>query len=360
MSDMRIGNHSIGKGKPTYIIAEMSANHGKDMNKAKDIIRAMKEAGADAVKLQTYTADTMTIDCNNEYFQIGEGTLWEGMNLFDLYKEAHTPWEWQPELKELANSLNMDLFSTPFDATAVAFLEEMDVPAYKVASFELTDIPLLRTIGSTGKPVLMSTGMGTKEEIREAVDTLKNAGTQNIILLKCTSAYPAALEDADLNTIPDMRTSFNVDVGLSDHTLGNDVVLGAITLGACVIEKHFCISRSDKGPDSAFSLEPHEFKAMVEAVRHAEKNPEAVEVHNAVFGNISYAPAENEIASTMFRRSLFVVSDMQVGEVFTNSNIRIIRPAHGLPPKDIDKVLGKKATTDILRGTPLTWDMITA
>ena len=310
------------------------------------------------MKLQTYTPDTMTIDCNNEYFRIGKGTIWEGMNLYTLYEQAYTPWEWQPELKELANTLGMDLFSTPFDPTAVAFLETMDVPAYKVASFELTDIPLLRTIGNTGKPIIMSTGMGTKEEIQEAVNTIRSTGNNQIILLKCTSAYPAKLEDADLNTIPDMQQSFGTDIGVSDHTLGNDVVLGAISLGACVIEKHFCMSRNEPGPDSAFSLEPEEFTAMVHAIRTAEKDPENITVNEAVFGSVSYAPAENEKASTTFRRSLFVVADMKAGEQFNNKNIRIIRPAHGLPPKHIDEIVGKTAKEDLKRGTPLQWEMV--
>lgn len=350
-----INNHIVGEGHPAYIIAEMSANHGKSIEKAKEIIHAMKEAGADAVKLQTYTPDTMTIDCDNEYFQIGKGTIWEGKNLYELYGEAYTPWEWQPELKELANSLGMDCFSTPFDATAVDFLEQMNVPAYKVASFELVDLPLIKKIAATGKPIIMSTGMGSKEEIHDAVSAARK---ENLILLKCTSAYPALPEDADLNTIPDMRERFGCDIGLSDHTLGNDVVLGAIQLGACVIEKHFCMSRNEPGPDSAFSLEPAEFRAMVESVREVEKNLAGIIVDKKIFGSVSYERTEKELASIVFRRSLFAVKDIVSGEVLTHENVRVIRPGNGLPPKHLDETIGKKATKDIARGTPLSWDLL--
>lgn len=342
-----INNRQIGHGQPVYIIAEMSANHGQSYDEAVKIIHAAKEAGADAIKLQTYTPDTMTIDCDNEYFRIGKGTIWEGQNLYDLYKEAYTPWEWQPELKKIANDLDMDLFSTPFDNTAVEFLEKMDVPAYKIASFELVDIPLVQRVARTGKPIIMSTGMATLAEIDEAVQAAREAGCEELALLKCTSSYPADPAEMNLRTIPHMSEAFNVPVGLSDHTLGIAVPVAAIALGACIIEKHFTLSRALPGPDSAFSLEPHEFKAMVEAVRTAEK----------AFGNVSYQVSEREKASRVFRRSLFVVKDMKAGEVFTEDNVRSIRPGYGLACRDIKHVIGRKATREIRKGSPLNSEM---
>lgn len=355
---IHINNRAVGQGNPVYIIAELSANHGQDENKAIEVIHAMREAGADAVKLQTYTADTMTIDCDNEYFSIGKGTIWEGRSLYELYEEAHTPWNWHLRLMELANSLGMDLFSTPFDPTAVDFLETLHVPAYKIASFELTDIPLLQKIAVTGKPIIMSTGMGTKEEIADAVETIRKAGNNQIVLLKCTSAYPALPEEADLNTMADIRENFGVDVGLSDHTLSNEVVMGAVSLGACVIEKHFCLSRNEPGPDSAFSLEPHEFKAMVDAVRTAEKNLSSISVDKRVLGTVNYELTDKEKASQMFRRSIFATEDIKASEPITNANARIIRPANGLPPKEWPNVLNKTAKIDIKRGTPLSWALL--
>ena len=338
-------NRVIGPGHPTYIVAEMSANHNQDFKQAVRILHAAKEAGADAIKLQTYTPDTITISCPKKYFQIGKGTVWEGRNLYDLYGEAYTPWEWQPKLKAIADDLCMDLFSTPFDPTAVDFLEGMGVPAYKIASFEVVDLPLIRCIAETGKPIIMSTGMATLAEIDEAVRTIREAGGSQLALLKCTSAYPAPPGEMNLRTIPHLAKSFHLPVGLSDHTLGIAVPVAAVALGACIIEKHFTTSRRIPGPDSSFSLEPHEFKVMVESIRIAEK----------ALGEVGYQVTQCEAASRVFRRSLFVVQDVKHGEVFTEKNIRSIRPGYGLSPKHIKEVLGKKSSKNIQKGTPLEW-----
>jgi len=348
MGCMRIKRRRIWPTGPTYIVAEMSANHGQDFDRAVEIVHAAKEAGADAVKLQTYTPDTLTIDCDNEMFRIGKGSIWEGRRLHELYAEAMTPWDWQPKLKEVADEIGIDLFSTPFDATAVDFLEEMGVPCYKVASFELVDVPLLRRIGATGKPVIMSTGMATLAEIDEAVRTLREAGAKEIALLKCTSAYPAPPEEMNLRTIPHLADAFGVPVGLSDHTLEIAVPAAAVALGACIVEKHLTLSRADGGPDSAFSIEPEEYRAMVDAVRTTEK----------VLGRVSYDVTERERASRVFRRSIFVVKDMKAGEIFTEENVRSIRPGHGLPPKHLDDVLGRRAAKALKAGTPLDWEVV--
>lgn len=345
---IEINKRKIGRDFSPYIIAEMSANHGQDFNQAVQIIRAAKEAGADAIKLQTYTPDTITIDCDNEYFRIGKGTIWEGRTLYDLYQEAYTPWEWQPKLKEIADDLGLDLFSSPFDHTAVDFLEKMGVPAYKIASFELVDLPLIKRVARTGKPLIMSTGMATLSEIEEAVRAAQKAGAKQIALLKCTSAYPAPPEEMNLRTIPHLSEAFQVPVGLSDHTLGIAIPVAAVALGACMVEKHFTLSRSVPGPDSAFSLEPAEFKAMVEAIRTAEKS----------FGSVSYNVTEREAASRVFRRSLFVVEDMKAGDIFSEKNLRSIRPGFGLPPKYFDTLLGKPVKKDVKKGTPIRWDLI--
>jgi pseudaminic acid synthase len=345
---LTINGRMIGPGQPVYLIAEMSANHNRDFNQAVKLIQAAKESGADAVKLQTYTPDTITLACENEYFRIGAGTIWEGRTLYDLYKEAYTPWEWQPKLKEIADGLGLALFSSPFDHTAVDFLEKMEVPAYKIASFELVDLPLIRRVAQTGKPIIMSTGMANLAEIDEAVRTAREAGARQIALLKCTSAYPAPPEEMNLRTISHMSQALNLPVGLSDHTLGLAVAVAAVTLGACIVEKHFTLSRSIPGPDSAFSVEPHEFKAMVEAVRLAEK----------AAGSISYAATAQEAMSRVFRRSLFVVQDMAPGEVFTPENVRSIRPGYGLHPRHLEAVLGRRAAQAIGRGTPLSWELI--
>ncbi|MBF0233058.1 MAG: pseudaminic acid synthase [Desulfamplus sp.] len=346
--NIKIEDRIIGKNNPVYIIAELSANHNQDFNQAVQIIKAAKEAGADAVKLQTYTPDTITIDCNNEYFQIKHGTIWDGKSLYDLYKEAYTPWEWQPELKKIANNLGMTLFSTPFDKTAVDFLEKMGVPAYKIASFELVDIPLIKYVAKKGKPIIMSTGMATLAEIDEAITAAREAGCKELALLKCTSTYPAEPADMNLRTIPHMAEAFGVPVGISDHTLGIAVSVAAVALGACIVEKHFTLSRSTPGPDSAFSLEPHEFKQMVDAIRTTEK----------ALGKVSYEVTEHETASRIFRRSLFVVKDMKAGDVFTEENIRSIRPAHGLQPKYFEQFIGKVVNKDVKRGTPFGWELL--
>jgi len=345
---IQIGSRKIGSGCATYLIAELSANHGQKFDQAVEIVQAAKAAGADAIKLQTYTADTITISCRNELFVIAKPSLWEGRNLYELYGEAYTPWDWQPRLKAIANALGMDCFSTPFDFTAVDFLEEMDVPAHKIASFELVDLPLIQKVACTGKPVIISTGMATLTEIDDAVRAFREAGGKQLALLKCNSAYPAPPEEMNLRTIPHLAEAFGVPVGLSDHTLGIASAVTAVALGACIIEKHLTLSRSEPGPDSAFSLEPQEFKAMVNAVREAEK----------ALGHVQYEPTASEKASRVFRRSLFVVKDIMVGEVFSPENVRSIRPGHGLPPKHLPQVLGRKASKSVKRGTPLTWDDI--
>jgi len=347
MNCITINNRVIGPGHPTYIVAEMSANHNQKFEQAVKIIEAAKKAGADAIKLQTYTPDTITIDCDNEYFRI-KGTLWDGRTLHDLYAEAYTPWEWQPKLKEITDKLGIDLFSSPFDPTSVDFLEKMDVAAYKVASSEVVDLPLLQKIAATGRPVIMSTGMATLGEIDAAVQVIRKFGSNQLGLLKCTSAYPAPPEEMNLRTIPHLAKAFGALVGLSDHTLGIEVSVAAIALGACIIEKHFTLSRDEPGPDSAFSVEPNEFKTMVEAVRTVEK----------AIGQVKYGASEREKISRMFRRSLFVVENVRTGEEFTETNIRSIRPGHGLLPGLLDKVIGRRARCDLKKGTPLRWDMI--
>jgi N-acetylneuraminate synthase len=344
---IEIDGRVIGPGSPAYIIAEMSANHQQSFAQAVKIIEAAKEAGADAVKLQTYTPDTLTLDCDSEPFRI-KGTLWDGRTLYDLYGEAHTPWEWQPRLKKAAASLGLTLFSTPFDESAMDFLEGLEMPAYKVASFENGDLPLLRRVARSGKPVILSTGMATLAEITEAVRTIEEAGGEQLALLKCTSAYPASAEEMNLRTIPHLNETFGVPIGLSDHTLGFAVPVAAVTLGACIVEKHFTLSRAIPGPDSAFSLEPHEFKAMVDGVRTAEK----------ASGKIHYGISESEARSRIFRRSLFVVEDVGAGEIFTARNVRSIRPSGGLHTRYIEQVLGCRAARDIKRGTPLAWEMV--
>jgi len=336
-----------GMERTCRLVAEVSANHNRSLERAEAIIRAAAGAGADAVKLQTYTADTMTIPCDNEYFRI-RGTLWAGRTLYDLYQEAYTPWEWHPRLMALANDLGMACFSTPFDATAVDFLESLNVPCHKVASFEVVDIPLLKKIAATGKPVILSTGMATLAEIDEAVRTLRDNGTKDLILLKCTSAYPAPPEEANLRTIPHLAESFGCPAGLSDHTLGSAVAVAAVALGAVMIEKHFTLSRADGGPDSAFSLEPDEFKRMAQDIRTAEK----------ALGRVNYELTDKERESIVFRRSLFVVEDVAAGEPFTEKNVRGIRPGQGLHPRYLPEVLGKKARITIKKGTPLSWEHV--
>jgi len=340
-----IGRSRLGPDQPVFVVAELSANHNQSFDMASQLVHAAKEAGANAVKLQTYTADTLTIDCDSERFRIGAGSLWEGRTLYDLYQEAHTPWEWQPRLKAIADELGMPLFSTPFDPTAVDFLEDMGVPAYKVASFELVDIPLIRLIAATGKPMIMSTGMATLGEIEEAVSAARGAGATEIALLKCTSAYPAPPESTNLRTIRHLGEAFGVPVGLSDHTLGIAVPVAAVAVGACMVEKHFTLSRCYPGPDSAFSLEPAEFSQMVEAIRVAE----------LAVGSVEYGAGGAQRASGAFRRSLYAVNDIAAGEELTKGNVRSIRPGGGLPPALLSEIVGCKAVRDIARGTPLSW-----
>ena len=330
-----------------YLIAEMSANHNGDFDRAVAIVRAMKESGADAVKLQTYTADTLTIDCDKPDFVIGEGTIWKGQKLHDLYASAYTPWEWHADLFALSKELGMDCFSTPFDNSAVDFLEQFDPPAYKVASFELVDLGLIEYIASKGRPIIMSTGMGSIEEITDAVNVVRSAGVP-LTLLKCTSAYPSPPSSMNLKTMSDMAERFDVPVGLSDHTLGTTVPIAAVAMGATVIEKHFTLSRQDEGPDSTFSLEPAEFREMVDAIRIVEQ----------ALGEVKYQRSEKEEASVVFRRSLYAVADIAEGEPLTNENVRSIRPGHGLKPKFLKSLLGKKATRAIERGTPISAEVV--
>jgi len=345
---IQIYDRIVGHGNPVYVIAELSANHNQHFEQAARIVEAAKEAGADAIKLQTYTADTITIASDREPFRIGGGTMWDGRNLHDLYAEAYTPWEWQPQLKRVANDLGLNLFSSAFDPTAVDFLEEVGVPAHKIASFELVDLQLVQKMARTKKPLIMSTGMASLEEIGEAVDVAREAGATQIALLKCTSAYPAPPEHMNLRTIPELARRFDVPVGLSDHTLGTAVPVAAVALGACIIEKHLTLSRSTPGPDSAFSLEPQEFKEMVSAIRTAEK----------ALGKVCFGLSPKEEASRVFRRSLFVVRDVKRGERFTSENVRSIRPGHGMHTRHLPEVLDKRAACDIERGTPLTWDLV--
>ena len=343
-----INERRIGLGFPTYMVAEMSANHSQDFDQAVKLIKAAKEAGADAVKLQTYTPDTLTICSDKEYFRIGGGTLWDGRTLYDLYSEAYMPWEWHPKLKAVAEETGIDLFSTAYDSSAVEFLEEIGVPVHKVASFENVDIPLIEKMARTGKPVIISTGMATLGEVEEALQAARNAGATQVALLKCTSAYPAPPEEVNLRTIPHLAEAFHVPVGLSDHTLSIAVPVAAVALGACIVEKHFTLSREIPGPDNAFSLEPQEFKGMVQAIRTVEK----------ALGAVHYGVSERETKSRVFRRSLFVVEDMKAGDVFTEENVRSIRPGHGLPPRYLKDVLGRQAARDIVRGTPVDWNLL--
>jgi len=327
-----------------FIVAELSANHMHDYERAVSLIKLAKEAGADAVKLQTYTADTLTLNCKNKYF-IVKDPKWAGYSLHEVFLQAYTPWEWQPKLKKIVEDLGMVFFSTPFDHTAVDFLEKMNVPCYKISSFELIDLPLIQRVAATGKPLFLSTGMGSESEIEEAVALFKNSGGTDLVLLKCTSAYPAPAEETNLLTIPYMRDRFGVSVGLSDHSLGIEVPLAAVTLGACVIEKHFCLSREEEGPDSFFSLEPQEFKAMVNGVRKVE----------AALGKVSFEVTPKQMACLVTRRSLFVAEDIKAGEIFTARNVRSVRPGHGLHTRYYDEIMGKCASKNIKFGTPLNW-----
>lgn len=345
---MKIGSKSIGGGNPCFIIAELSANHNGDLNVAIETIRAAKKTGADAIKLQTYTPDTLTIDCDNDHFKIDGGTLWDGKSLYELYGEAYTPWEWHKKLFEVAEEEGLICFSSPFDNTAVDFLEELNVPAYKIASFEIQDIPLIEYAASKGKPIIISTGIAEEEDIQLAVDTCRKVGNNDIILLKCTSSYPAPLELANLNTIPDLKARFGVEVGFSDHTYGSLAPTVATTLGAKVIEKHFILDKAVGGPDADFSLDVKEFTDLVNQVRDTEK----------LLGKISYEISDKVKKNKKFARSLFVVKDVNAGDIITKENIRSIRPGYGMHPKHYNDILGKKFKSSSKRGEPLFIDMI--
>lgn len=347
--DIYIAGKKVGGNNPVLIIAELSANHNQKFDIAVKTIQAAKDAGANAIKLQTYTPDTLTLKSDNTYFRIKQGTIWDGKTLYDLYKEAHTPWEWQPKLKKIAEDLGLICFSSPFDKTAVDFLEKMDVPAYKVASFEITDITLIEYIASKGKPIIISTGIATLKDIKEAMKACKRMGNNQIILLKCTSAYPTPLDEVNLKTIPDMVKKFKTIVGISDHTLGVSIPIAATVLGGKMIEKHFILDKNLGGPDFRFSLEPLEFKQMVIAVREVE----------TALGGVSYSLSKTAIKSREFARSLFIVKDVSKGEVFTEENVKSIRPGFGMHPRYLKKILGKRSTKYIEKGTPLSWKLIT-
>lgn len=344
---MKIGHIDITHNK-TLIIAELSANHNGSLDNAIETIRAAKRVGADAIKLQTYTADTMTINCDKDDFLVKGGTLWDGKTLYELYQSAYTPWEWHQKLFKVADEEGLICFSTPFDQTAVDFLETFDPPAYKIASFEITDIPLIEYAASKGKPIIISTGIATLADIEEAVTACRRVGNEQIVLLKCTSAYPAPLDQANLRTIPNLAETFGVVAGFSDHTLGITAPIAAVAMGAKVIEKHFILDKSIGGPDAAFSLDVNEFKAMVQAVRNTE----------ILLGGISYDLTETIRQSRQFSRSLFVVEDIEKGEVITEKNVRSIRPGYGMHPKFIKEIIGKKACVYLEKGTPMKWSLI--
>ena len=346
--EFKIGRTAIGTGRRAFIIAELSANHNQDFSLARRTVRAAKDSGADAIKLQTYTPDTMTLPVRNAYFKIKQGTVWDGEYLHDLYKRAYTPWEWHPRLKKYAESLGLAFFSTPFDKSSADFLEKLGVPAYKIASFEITDIPLIEYVAGKGRPMIISTGIAKLAEIRAAVKACARMGNRRVALLKCTSAYPAAPGDMNLRTIPDMARRFRCAAGLSDHTAGITAAVAAAALGASIIEKHLILDRKLGGPDAGFSLDPAQFKAMSCAVREAE----------AALGKVSYALSAKDLRSREFSRSIFVSSDMRKGEEFSERNIRSVRPNFGLPPSYLPKVLGRRAAADLKAGTPLRMDHI--
>lgn len=346
--EIKIQNHIISESSPTFVIAEMSANHLFDFDRAVKIMEAAKDSGADAIKIQTYTPDTITLDCDDPCFQITQGTIWDGTTLHKLYQTAYTPWEWQPELKKIAEEMGLVFFSSPFDFTSIDFLEEMDIPVYKVASFEITDIPFIKKIALTGKPVIMSTGIAYMSDIELALRTCKEAGNENVILLKCTSAYPAPYEDINLKTIPSMKEIFDCVVGLSDHTMGSAVAGAGVALGAKVVEKHLTLSRADGGADAAFSMEPQEFKEMVDNIRKIEK----------AVGKVTYDLTDKQRAEREHSRSLFIAKDMKAGDVFTPENLRSVRPANGLHTKHYEELLGKKIAKDAKLGTPMSWELV--
>lgn len=349
MKVVNIGGHLVGENYPPFIIAEMSGNHNQSLKKALQIMDAVAQTGAHAIKLQTYTADTITLDIKEgDFFIEDEDNLWRGRSLYDLYKEAYTPWEWHKAIFKRCRELGMIAFSTPFDETAVGFLETLDVPCYKIASFENTDLPLIRRVAATGKPMIISTGMASVAEIDETVRVAREAGCEDLILLKCTSSYPASPEESNLLTIPHMQQLFDCPVGLSDHTMGIGAAVASIALGACLIEKHFTLSRADGGVDAAFSMEPEEMRQLVIETERAWQ----------ALGKINYGPGEQESKSLKFRRSLYIAKDMVAGEVLTPKNLRIVRPGYGLEPKYYDVLLGKKINRAVKKGTPLSWDLI--
>ncbi|MCF2137001.1 MAG: pseudaminic acid synthase [Candidatus Thorarchaeota archaeon] len=348
MKTILIDNIAVGDNQPVFIVAEISANHLQDYDLAVKLIDAAAKSGANAIKLQTYTPDTITLDSDNDYFKIKQGTIWDGRTLYDLYSEAYTPWEWQPKLKKYAEEQGLVCFSSPFDSTAVDFLEKINIPAYKIASFEITDIPLIEYVASKGKPVIISTGIATTEDIEAAVQACRRQHNNDIIILKCTSAYPTPLQEVNLRTMPDMRSRYDCLVGLSDHTKGVSVPIASVALGACMIEKHIILDRDMGGPDAAFSLEPDEFKSMVTSVREVEE----------ALGVVDYSLTSKKKKSREFARSLFIVKDIAAGEKLTPDNVRSIRPGYGLPPKFLKDVLGRTAKKEIKRGTPLTWDLL--
>lgn len=346
--EITIAGRKIGKGHPAFVIAELSANHNMDYNRAVEIMRKAKEAGADAVKIQTYTADTITINSNKSWFQITQGTLWDGVTLHELYQTAYTPWDWQPKLKKEAEKMGLIFFSSPFDPTAVDFLEEMDVPCYKIASFELNDIPLIRKIAKIGKPMIMATGIAYEKDIERAVDTCLEEKNEQVILLKCTSAYPAPYDAMNLRMIPALAKRFGCISGLSDHTMGIETAVAGVALGACVVEKHMTLRRADGGADSAFSMEPDEFASMCTGIRHVQ----------AALGSATYELSEKQAKEREHSRSLFVVKDIRKGDVFTEKNMRSIRPGYGLHTRFQEEILGKRSTKDLEKGTPMSWKFV--
>lgn len=345
---MKIGNFEINKNSKTFLVAELSANHGGNIEIAKKTIKAMKDSGADAVKLQTYRPDTITLDCNNKYFTINQGTIWDGQKFYDLYKKAYTPWEWHEELFNYAKNIDLICFSTPFDKTAIDLLEELNTPAYKIASFEIMDIPLIKYAAKKGKPMIISIGLATLYDIEEAINACKEVGNNNIILLQCTSQYPAPIENANIIKIKHLKETFGVESGLSDHTIGITCPIISIAFGAKLIEKHFILDKNIGGPDSSFSIEPKDFKLLVESIRNAEKS----------IGEIDYSIDENKKNSRELGRSLFVSKDIKAGEKFTENNIKSVRPANGLHPKYYDRIIGNISNEDIKRGTPLKFKYI--
>lgn len=348
-SGIIIGDRRIGRNHPPFIIAEMSGNHNQSLERALAIVDAAADAGVHALKIQTYTADTMTLNLEGEGFSITDtGSLWKGTTLYRLYQQAHTPWEWHKPIFGRCRERGIIGFSTPFDFSAVDFLESLDVPMYKIASFENADLPLIRKVAATGKPMIISTGMASLGELDETVRAAREAGCRDLVLLKCTSSYPASPEESHIRTIPHLRESFGVEVGLSDHTLGIGVPLAAVALGATVIEKHFTLDRSEGGVDSTFSLEPEEMKTLVD---------ESLRAWQAL-GTVSYGRTAGEKKSLQFRRSLYITEDMKAGEPFTPENVRAIRPGYGLPPKFYETVIGRRVNRDVKKGTPLDWDLL--